>query len=118
VAYYLNYNFEPRAILLALPRMQESYMAVNLQSQILGLIGYFGLNRTLSYAVTDNASKNYACLNLIADKLAFNASKRHVLCIEHVIDLMAHKILFGSDVESFEHKLKHVVTAEAVKLAT
>jgi hypothetical protein len=31
---------------------------------------------------------------------------------------MAHKVLFGSDVESFEHKLEHTVTAEAAKLAT
>jgi hypothetical protein len=31
---------------------------------------------------------------------------------------VAHKVLFGSDVESFEYELKHAVTAEAVELAT
>jgi hypothetical protein len=41
-----------------------------------------------------------------------------VLYIGHVINLVAYKVLFGSDVESFEYKLKHTVTAEAVKLAT
>jgi len=91
---------------------------VNLKSQILGLVESFGLGQTLGYIVTDNASKNRACLNLLADELAFDASKRHVLYIGHVIDLIAHKVLFGSDVESFEHELKHVVTAEAVELAT
>jgi hypothetical protein len=40
-----------------------------------------------------------------------------VLYIGHVINLVAYKVLFGSDIESFEHKLKHAVTAEAVKLA-
>jgi hypothetical protein len=36
----------------------------------------------------------------------------------HVINLMAHKVLFGTDVESFEYELEHAVMAEAVELAT
>jgi hypothetical protein len=39
-----------------------------------------------------------------------------VLCIGHVINLVAHKVLFSSDVESFEYELEHTVTAEAVEL--
>jgi hypothetical protein len=35
----------------------------------------------------------------------------------HVINLVAHKVLFGTDVESLEYELEHAVTAEAVKLA-
>jgi hypothetical protein len=97
--------------------MQGSYTAVNLKGQIFGLVQYFGLENTFGYTITDNASKNRVCLNLLAEDLAFNTGKRYVLCIEHVINLIAHKVLFGSDVESFEHKLKHAVTAEAVKLA-
>jgi hypothetical protein len=103
--------------LLAMPRMQGSYTAVNLKGQIFGLVQYFGLENTFGYTITDNASENRVCLNLLAEDLAFNTGKRYVLCIEHVINLIAHKVLFGSDVESFEHKLKHAVTAEAVKLA-
>ena len=101
-----------------MPRMQGSHTAVNLQGQILSLVRYFGLETTLGYAITNNASENRACLNLLAEDLAFDASKRHVLCMGHVINLVAHKVLFGSDVESFEHELEHTVTAEAVKLAT
>jgi hypothetical protein len=117
VAHYLNHNFEPQAILLAMPRMQGSHTAVNLKGQISGLADYFGLKQTFGYTVTDNASKNRACLNLLADELAFDAGKRYVLCMGHIINLVAHKVLFGSDVESFEHELEHVVTAEAVELA-
>jgi hypothetical protein len=118
VAYYLNNNFELHAILLAMPRMQGSHTAANLKAQISGIVRHFGLETTLGYTITDNASENRAYLNLLADKLAFDAGKRYVLYIEHVINLVAHKVLFGSDVESFEHKLEHTVTAEAVKLAT
>jgi hypothetical protein len=35
-----------------------------------------------------------------------------------MLNLMAHKVLFGIDVELFEYKLEHAVTAEAVELAT
>jgi hypothetical protein len=36
----------------------------------------------------------------------------------HIINLVAYKILFGSDVESFEQELQTKVTAEVVELAT
>jgi hypothetical protein len=34
----------------------------------------------------------------------------------HIINLVAHKVLFGSDVESFEHELESNVTAEVIEL--
>jgi hypothetical protein len=40
------------------------------------------------------------------------------LYIGHNINLIAYKVLFGSDVESFEDELKHNVTAEIVELAS
>jgi hypothetical protein len=98
--------------------MQGSHTAVNLKGQIFDLVQYFGLENTFGYAITDNASENQACLRLLAEDLAFDARKRHVLCMGHVINLVAHKVLFGSDVESFEYELEHAVTAEAVELAT
>jgi hypothetical protein len=58
VAYYLNNNFELRAILLAMPRMQGSHTAANLKAQILGIVRHFGLETTLGYTIIDNASKN------------------------------------------------------------
>jgi hypothetical protein len=118
VAHYLNDNFEPRVILLAMPQMQGSHTAVNLKGQIFDLVQYFGLENTFGYAITDNASENQACLRLLAEDLAFDARKRHVLCMGHVINLVAHKVLFSSDVKSFEYELEHAVTAEAVELAT
>jgi hypothetical protein len=47
VAHYLNDNFEPPAILLAMLRMQGSHTAVNLKDQIVGLVKHFGLENTL-----------------------------------------------------------------------
>jgi hypothetical protein len=53
----------------------------------------------------------------MADDLSFDASKCYVLCIGYVINLVAHKVLFGLSVKAFEHELSNV-TAEVVKLQT
>jgi hypothetical protein len=117
VAHYLDNRFKPRAVLLALPQMRGSHNAVNLSGRLTSILDHFKLRQSFGYAVTDNASENRACLNLMADDLGFDASKRHVLCMGHVINLVAHKVLFGSSVEAFEHELSNV-TAEVVELQT
>jgi hypothetical protein len=98
--------------------MRGTHTAVNLASQLSTLVRHFNIENRFGYAVTDDASKNRACLNLLADELAFNAGKRHVLYVGHIINLVAHKVLFGSDAEAFELELQSKVTAEAVELAS
>jgi hypothetical protein len=118
VAHYLDRQFTPRAVLLALPTMHGSHNAVNLSTKLASILDHFKLRQSFGYAITDNASENRACLNLLLKELAFDAGERHVLCMGHIINLVAHKVLFGSDVESFEDELKHNVTAEIVELAS
>lgn len=101
-----------------MPRMIGSHTAVNLASQISSLVHHFHLQTNFGHAITDNASENRACLNLLAEELAFDAGKRHVLCVGHIINLVAHKVLFGSDVESFVQELESNATAESVELAS
>ena len=118
IAHYLDCVSNPRVILLALPRMVSSHTAVNLASQIGGLVDHFQLQQRISNMVTDNASENHACMNILAGQLGIDADHRHVLCMGHVINLVAHQVLFGTDVEAFEHELEVNVTAEAVELAS
>jgi hypothetical protein len=54
-------------------------------------------------------------MKIIAQELNINTPTRHILCIGHVVNLVAHQVLFGSDIESFEHELENV-TAEEVEL--
>jgi hypothetical protein len=89
VAHYLDASFTPRATLLALPQMHSSHTAVNLSEQLGSLLRYFKLESKLSNAITDNASKNAACLDLLGDTLLIDTRKRHVRCIGHVINLIA-----------------------------
>lgn len=118
VAHYLDRCGNPRAILLALPRMVGSHTAVNLASQIGGLVDHFQLQQRFGNAITDNAPENHVCMNILASQLGIDADERHVLCMGHIINPVAHQVLFGTDVEAFEHELEVNVTAEAVELAS
>jgi hypothetical protein len=116
VAHYLDATFTPRAILLALPQMHGSHTAVNLSVQLESLLRQFKIESHLSNAITDNASENAACLDLLSDTLLINTRKRHVRCIGHIINLVAQEVLFGQDVESFEDSIGNI-TAIEVELA-
>jgi hypothetical protein len=117
VVHYLNHRYEPRAVLLVLPRMHSSHNAVNLSIQLAAILDHFKLRQSFGYAITDNASENRAYLKLLVDELGFDAAKRHVLCMGHIINLVAYKVLFGSDIEVFEHELGSA-TADVIELVS
>jgi hypothetical protein len=118
VAHYIDRSNSPQSILLAMPRMKGSHTAASLSIQLTRLIQHFSLETRFGYAITDNASENHACMKLLATQLRINAEDRHVLCMGHIINLVAHEVLFGSDAEAFELELESTVTAELVELAT
>jgi hypothetical protein len=70
---------------------------------------------TSSHAITDNTSGNEACMNIQSAEPAIPWGKRHKFCIDHIINLVAHQLLFGKDPESFEESLI-TVTAQEVEL--
>lgn len=117
VTHYLNRRFSLRTILLGLPRIAGAHTTASLSTQLVSILDFYNLRESFGYAVTDNASKNRACLDILLKELGFSAPQRYVRCIGHVINLVAHKVLFGSNVESFEHELSNV-TAEVVELMT
>jgi hypothetical protein len=118
VAHYIDRCNSPRSILLAMPRMKGSHIATSLSIQLSRLIEHSSLETRFGYTITDNASGNHACMKLLAMKLGINAEHRYVLCMGHMINLVAHEVLFGSDIEAFELELESTVTTELVELAT
>jgi hypothetical protein len=118
VAHYLNDKYEPCTVLLALPRITGAHTATSVATQILALLSHFSMQQRFGYSITDNASENGACLAILGKELGIDVGVRHVLCIGHIINLVAHEVLFGTNVEAFELELESNVTAEVVELAT
>lgn len=105
--------------------MLGPHSAVHISSQLSVLLDHYQLQQSFGNAITDNASENAACLKTVAQQLSIhtretpNASKkRHVRCVGHIINLVAHQVLFNSDIEAFEEELERNVTAEVVELAS
>jgi hypothetical protein len=76
-------------MLLALPRMYGSHTAVSITKSLSQILHHFDLTTRLGNIVTDNASKNGACIAVLAKECFIELRERHVLCIGHVINLIA-----------------------------
>lgn len=115
MAHYLDARCSPRAVLLSLPAVKGAHTAVNVASQLSAIVRHFNLRQSFGHAVTDNASENESCMNILSGELALPQDKRHVFCIGHIDNLVAHAMLFGEDPDALEESLTPV-TAEEVEL--
>jgi hypothetical protein len=91
------------------------HTGVSIAKQISELVTFFQLSSNFSYAIANNASENTACLDHLSELLDIDMSKRRVMCMGHIINLVAQQVLFGSDVDAFEEELTNV-TAEKIEL--
>jgi hypothetical protein len=87
---------------------------VNIAATMIKLLDRFDLRSRIGNFITDNANENGATLAELTTKYAVNTKQRHVLCMGHVINLVAQQILFGNDVDAFEPKL--VILVEQLEL--
>jgi hypothetical protein len=87
---------------------------VNIAATMIKLLDRFDLRSRIGNFITDNANENGATLAELTTKYAVNTKQRHVLCMGHVINLVAQQILFGNDVDAFEPEL--VILVEQLEL--
>lgn len=81
VAHYLDNDFKPRAILLSLPSIKGRHTAVNVASNLSAIIKHFQLQQSFGHAITDNASENTPCMDILSEELNIPKGKRHVFCM-------------------------------------
>jgi hypothetical protein len=89
VAHYLDADWKLRTVLLVLPRMFGRYTGVSIAKQISELVTFFQLSSNFGYAIADNASENTTCLDHLLELLDIDMSKRRIMCMGHIINLMA-----------------------------
>jgi hypothetical protein len=69
--------------------MYSSHTGINIATSISKILAYFGIRDNFGYAIADNASENTAYLNHLSELLNIDLDKRRVMCIGHVINLIA-----------------------------
>jgi hypothetical protein len=52
--------------------MTGAYTAASLSTQLVSTLDFYNLRESFGYAVTDNASENRACLNILSKELGFS----------------------------------------------
>jgi len=92
--------------------MFGSHTGVSIVKQIHAILTHFRISDNFGHAIADNASKNTACLNHLLELLHMDLGKRRVMCIGHVINLVAQECLWGSDVDAFKEELTNVTIEE------
>jgi hypothetical protein len=65
------------------------HTGVSITKQISELVTFFQLSSDFGYAIADNASENTVYLDHLSELLDIDMSKRRVICIGHVIKLVA-----------------------------
>ena len=73
--------------------MFGSHIGVSIIKQIYEILTHFCILDNFGHAITDNASKNTACLNHLLELLHMDLGKHCVMCIGHIINLVAQECL-------------------------
>lgn len=93
VAHFIDRQFNPRTILLALPRHKGSYYGKTIAETFGNIISYYNIQDRLSAFVCDNDGKNMTYGEQLATEFGFNWSESLIRCIGHVLNLVYQAVL-------------------------
>lgn len=105
VAHFIDAEGKPTSILLSLPRQQGRHTGTNIADNVACIIAEYGLDRSLGFFITDNASNNASCMLTLANEFQFSARARWIRCSGHILNLVAQSILFGANADALELEL-------------
>jgi hypothetical protein len=105
VTHFIDARGKPTGMLLSLPRQQGRHTGINIADNVACIIAEYGLEHSLGFFITDNASNNATCISALADEFQFSAKARWIRCSGHILNLVAQSILFGGDADALELEL-------------
>jgi hypothetical protein len=73
--------------------MYGCHTGVSIAEQIYEILTHFRIANNFGHAITDNASENTAYLDHLSELLSITLDSRCVMCIGHVINLVAQECL-------------------------
>ncbi|KAF4547066.1 Hypothetical protein D9617_61g013170 [Elsinoe fawcettii] len=105
VAHFIDAEGKPTSILLSLPRQQGRHTGTNIADNVASIIAEYGLDRSLGWFITHNASNNATCILTLTDEFQFSARARWIRCSGHILNPVVQSILFGGNADALELEL-------------
>jgi hypothetical protein len=100
VAHYIDSNGKRQAKLIALRSIDGEHTGENMAALLLKVFQEYKIGSRIGFFITDNASSNDVCIDLVLSKLypdmnAKQRLRRRLRCLGHVVNLAAQAFLFG-----------------------
>ena len=102
VAHFLDRQFNPRTILLALPRHKGTHHGSTIAETFSSIISYYNINDRLGAFTCDNDGKNMTCGEVLALEYGFNWYEQLIRCIGHILNLVYQAVLSGHAIDGLE----------------
>jgi hypothetical protein len=115
-AQWVDSSYQLRKALLALPECPTSHSGEAQGDRIVNVLSSYGILTQLGWHTGDNALSNDTCLQRVAQRLdsdynvKFDASKRRVRCIAHIINLSLQAFLLATSKEALHAALNAIKT--------
>ena len=107
IAHYIDEQYQPKNVLLALRNTYGAHSGVNMKHHLLEVVREYKISNKVIFFMADNASPNDTALELLESELNINAAESRLRCTGHVINLVCKAILYGTDVHCVNEVIRH-----------
>ena len=97
VAYYLNCEYEPKTVVVALKDALGSHTSDNITKQLIEVLRNYDICNHVTYFAADNATNNDKALRLLIRNLEIDPVKQRLRCVGHILNLVCKAILYSVD---------------------
>ena len=106
IAHFIDEAGKIRRFLLSIPEVDGRHTGANIGAGVARIIEDFEIADRIGFFVVDNANNNDTTIEYLAERFDFNAGERRLRCAAHVFNLVAHQIMYGTDLEAFKHEIQ------------
>lgn len=110
--HYLADDNKLHDYILSIPEQIGRHTGYNYADTLGEIIARYNLSSNIGYFTCDNAKNNTKCLEYLSKELDFDRLARRLRCSPHTLNLVAQRILFGRDKESFENDISNLTDEE------
>ena len=107
IVHYITYDYNVQTKFLIFRRFYDDHLDENQTEFFTEIIKNFNFADYFGYFVTDNATNNDTCVDILLRKLLpeliqTQREHRRLRCWGHILNLAAKAFLFGTNAEDFE----------------